>query len=68
MSLCVAAKKIVGNVSFAIFNWQAKYGGMEVSSMKRLNILEAENSKLKKLLAEQIMDNATLKEVLSRKW
>ena len=36
--------------------------------MKGLNILEAENSKLKKLLAEQIMDNATLKEVLSKKW
>ena len=58
----------LGIVEQTFYRWRAKYGGMEVSSVKGLNILEAENSKLKKLLAEQIMDNATLKEVLSKKW
>ncbi len=38
------------------YNWKAKYGGMEVSEAKRLKALEAENAKLKKLLAEQMLD------------
>jgi putative transposase len=42
------------------------YGGMEVSDAKRLRGLEAENRKLKKLLAEQLLDNATLKEMLGK--
>ena len=58
----------LGIVEQTFYRWRVKYGGMEVSSVKGLNILEAENSKLKKLLAEQIMDNVTLKEVLSKKW
>jgi putative transposase len=43
-----------------------KYGGMDVSEAKRLKTLEDENSRLKKLLAEQVMDNATLKELLAK--
>lgn len=48
------------------YAWKAKYGGMEVSEAKRLKALEEENRKLKKLLAEQVMDNATLKEMLGK--
>ena len=58
----------LGIAEQTFYRWRAKYGSMEVSSMERLNRLEAENSKLKRLLAEQIKDNATLKEVLSKKW
>ena len=46
------------------YKWRSKYGGMEVSDARRLKALEAENAKLKKLLAEQMMDVATLKEML----
>ena len=57
------------NISTATFyNWKAKFGGMEVSDAKRLRALEDENSKLKKLLAEQMLDNAILKDVASKKW
>jgi putative transposase len=48
------------------YTWRKKYGGMEVSEAKRLKTLEEENAKLKKLLAEQMMDNATLKELLAK--
>jgi len=48
------------------YNWKAKYGGMEVSEAKRLKALEDENAKLKKLLAEQILDTAALRELLSK--
>ncbi len=47
--------------------WRSKYGGMEVSDMRRLKGLEAENSKLKKMLAEQMPGVATLKEMLGKK-
>ena len=50
------------------YNWKAKYGGMEVSEAKRLKALEEENAKLKKLLAEQMLDAAALRELLSKKW
>jgi putative transposase len=50
------------------YNWKAKYGGMEVSEAKRLKALEDENAKLKKLLAEQMLDVAALRELLSKKW
>ena len=50
------------------YNWKAKYGGMEVSEAKRLKALEDENAKLKKLLAEQMLDAAALQELLSKKW
>ena len=47
---------------------KAKYGGMEVSDARRLKALEDENSKLKKLLAEAVLDNAMLRDVATRKW
>ena len=50
------------------YNWKAKYGGMEVSEAKRLKALEDENAKLKKLLAEAMLDNAVLKDLTSKKW
>ncbi|MFQ6552688.1 IS3 family transposase [Aestuariibius insulae] len=49
------------------YNWRRKYGGMEVADAKRLKALEAENAKLKKMLAEQMMDVAALKEMLGKK-
>ena len=51
-----------------LYNWKAKFGGMDVSEAKRLKQLEAENAKLKKLLAEQMLDAAALRELLSKKW
>ena len=51
-----------------LYNWKAKFGGMDVSEAKRLKALEDENAKLKKLLAEQMLDAAALRELLSKKW
>jgi putative transposase len=51
-----------------LYNWKAKYGGMDVSDAKRLRGLEDENRKLKKLLAESMLDQAALKELLTKKW
>ena len=48
------------------YKWRSKYGGMEVSDAKRLKALDEENRKLKKLLAEQMLDNSTLKEMLGK--
>lgn len=48
------------------YKWRSKYGGMEVSDAKKLKALEAKNAKLKKLLAEQMMDVSTLKEMLGK--
>jgi len=48
-----------------LYNWKAKFGGMDVSEAKRLKALEDENAKLKKLLAEQMLDTAALRELLS---
>ncbi|ARU01756.1 transposase [Yoonia vestfoldensis] len=48
------------------YKWRAKFGGMEVSDAKKLKALEAEHTKLKKLLAEQMMDVSTLKEMLGK--
>jgi putative transposase len=50
------------------YNWKSKYGGMEVSDAKRLRDLEGENSKLKKLLAETMLDKAALEAALQNKW
>ena len=57
-----------GISSATFYKWKAKFGGLEVSDARRLKALEDENAKLKKLLAEQILDNAMLKDVASRKW
>jgi len=51
-----------------IYNWKAKYGGLEVSEAKRLRSLEDENAKLKRLLADTMLDNAALKDLLAKNW
>ena len=56
----------VSNAS--LYNWKAKYGGMDVSEARKLKALEDENARLKKLLAEQMLDNAILKDVAAKKW
>ncbi len=50
------------------YKWKSKYGGLQVSEAKRLKVLESENSRLKKLLAETMLDNAVLRDVNSKKW
>jgi len=50
------------------YNWRSKYGGMEVSEAKRLKALENENRQLKHLLAEAMLENRAIKDVLSKKW
>jgi putative transposase len=50
------------------YAWKRKFGGMEVSDARRLKQLEDENRRLKKLVADQALDNQMLKEVLSKKW
>ena len=50
------------------YKYKAKYGGLQVSDAKRLKALEDENAKLKKLLAETMLDNAVLKDINSKKW
>jgi putative transposase len=50
------------------YNWRTKYGGMEVSDAKRLKVLEDENKKLKQMLADSMLENKAIKDVLSKKW
>lgn len=50
------------------YKWKSKFGGMEVSDAKRLRALEAENAKLKRLVADLTLDKEALKDVLSKKW
>ena len=52
----------------SIYKWKAKYGGMEVSEAKRLKALEDENAKLKRMLADAMLDNVALKDLLGKKW
>jgi putative transposase len=56
----------VSNATF--FKWKAKFGGMDVSDARKLKALEDENRKLKKLLAETMLDIAMLKDLNSKKW
>ena len=51
-----------------LYNWKAKFGGMDVSDAKRLKALEDENGKLKRLLADAMLDNTALKDLLSKNW
>lgn len=51
-----------------LYNWKNKYGGMDVSEARRLKALEAENAKLKRLLADAHLDLAAVKDLLSKKW
>jgi len=55
-----------GVSSTTFYKWKAKFGGLEVSEAKRLRQLEDENAKLKKLLAEAMLDNAMLKEITAK--
>lgn len=57
-----------GISSATFYAWKAKLGGMEASDAKRLKALEDENAKLKRLLAEAMLDNTALKDLLSKKW
>ena len=57
-----------GISSGTFYKWKAKYGGLDVSDVKRLKALEDENAKLKKLLAETMLDNAIVKDINNRKW
>ena len=50
------------------YTWRSKYGGMEVSDAKRLKQLEDENKKLKQMLADTMLENKAIKDVLSKKW
>lgn len=52
----------------SIYKWKAKFSGMDVSEAKRLKTLEDENTKLKRLLADAMLDNAALKGLLGKKW
>jgi len=56
----------VSNAS--IYKWKARYGGMDISEAKRLKALEDENARLKKLLADAMLDNSALKDLLGKKW
>jgi putative transposase len=57
-----------GISSATFYKWKAKFGGLDVSDARRLKALEDENGKLKKLLAETMLDIAILKDINSRKW
>lgn len=57
-----------GIANSTFYKWKSKFGGMEVSEAKRLKELEAENRKLKHLLADAMLDNSALKEIVSKKW
>lgn len=58
----------LGITEQTFYRWKAKFGGMDVSDARRLKQLEDENNRLKKLLADQMLDNQALKLVLSKKW
>jgi putative transposase len=51
-----------------LYNWRAKFGGMSVSEARKLRALEEENARLKRLLAETMLDKAALKDLLAKKW
>ena len=57
-----------GVSSASLYKWKAKYGGMDVSEAKKLRALEDEKSKLKRLLADAMLDNSALKDLLGKKW
>jgi putative transposase len=62
----VCRKHGISDATF--YKWKAKYGGLEVSEARRLKSLEDENSRLKKLLAESMLNEAALRELLGKKW
>ena len=58
----------LGTSNGTFYNWRSKYAGLELNEAKRLRELESENNKLKKLLAEKLLENEALKDVVSKKW
>lgn len=57
-----------GISSPTFYKWKAKYGGLDVSEARRLKALEEENTKLKRMLADAMLDNVALKDLLGKKW
>ena len=57
-----------GISSATFYKWKAKYGGLDVSEARRLKALEDENAKLKRMLADTMLDNVALKDLLGKKW
>jgi putative transposase len=51
-----------------VYKWKAKFGGLDVSEARRLKALEDENAKLKRMLADAMLDNVALKDLLEKKW
>ena len=67
----VAVKELCRKHGFSeasYYLWRSKFGGMDVSDARRLKALEAENAKLKKLLAEEMLENEVTREALRKKW
>jgi putative transposase len=67
----VAVKELCRRHGFSeasYYLWRSKFGGLDVSDAKRLKALEAENAKLKKLLAESMLENEVTREALRKKW
>jgi putative transposase len=57
-----------GVSSPTFYKWKAKYGGLEVSEARKLKALEDENAKLKRMVADAMLDNVALKDLLGKKW
>ena len=67
----IALKELCRKHGFSeasFYLWRSKYGGMDVSDARRLKALEAENARLKKLIAESMLENEVTKEALRKKW
>ena len=62
----VCRKHGISDATF--YKWKAKYGGLEISEARRLKALEDENARLKRLLADAMLDNAALKEIAGKNW
>jgi putative transposase len=60
--------RIHGISDATFYNWRTKYGGMEVSDVRRLKDLESENRRLKQMLADAMLENRAIKDALSKKW
>ena len=61
-------KRVVDGIDGTFYNWRSKYAGLEVNEAKRLKELESENNKLKKMLADKLLEVEAMKDVLSKKW
>ena len=68
MSLPPSVVRRHGVSEATIYNWKSKYGGLEISEARRLKELESENAKLKRLLADAMLDQAALKDLLAKKF